>query len=315
MTDEEAQKLVRKHWKNQCQKLEDAGYSMSDTTPSPTKLDRLLLTQQYMIDEEAGRDFLRDLVLARYSDSVRSAIETRNQIEANVFEARDARLNVLQWEARKTYAHNYETVESMAQGSLLDEIPLHRWMGVSRAFPSDNRLSQDEEESVRTGTLPDKIGTTPSAKTLWQMAGAIGVHPILFLVDERVIDAVRRLVKSNKKQKAAEKAAEHTIEEVIEARKWFDAAETNERRRDAKMRWRSLPVNYAKKIECDSPGGKLGARLGIESEDPPTLATMTRFGHLLGKVSPEWLVSIDPFKEPGSELAIFDQDDQRSHGG
>jgi transcriptional regulator with XRE-family HTH domain len=176
---------------------------------------------------------------------------------------------------------------------LLDEASLHEWMGVSKAFPSDNRMSEDERGS-------DEIGPTPSLKTLWQIATATGCHPVLFLADENLREAIRDLAESEQDQQVVDKAT-HTLDRAEKAWERFEKAQDRGQRIDNRDHWLDLIEDYAREIGCGSPGGILGARLGIEAEDPSTLAAMTRFGHLLDEVACEGLFSIDLFSTPTRE--------------
>lgn len=305
-TAEEAREKVRRDWKNQCQKLEKVGYSTDEMGTSPPKDDEILLTHQYVADEEKGRELLNDLVLGICSGSIKKLSDTREQLEEHASRERDACFEELRWKARETYSFNYRAVEDMARSPLLNASSLHEWMGVSKAFPSDNR-PDDSENSERwdffpldgkpigeedSGKVPDEIGPTPSLKTLWQIATAVGLHPVLFLTDENVMEAARRLVEYDQDQQEVEKAAE-TIDQTAKAWKRLESADQNGH--DHRERWLDLIEDYAKDIGCGSPGGILGARLGIESEDPSTLAAVTRFGHFLEKVACEGLVSVDVF--------------------
>jgi transcriptional regulator with XRE-family HTH domain len=216
--------------------------------------------------------------------------DTRAEMKKEFFEARDAHFEESHWQARKTYAYNYKAVEDMARSSLTDDISLYQWMGVSKAFPSDNRLSDDERES-------DKIGPTPSLKTLWQMSAGIGLHPVLFLTDDKVRSAVRSLAKHDQDPQEVDRAAA-IIEQAEKTWERLEEAKRNDQKVDHREQWLDLIEGYAKDIACGSPGGILGARLGIESENPHVLAAMTRFGHFLGETTSEGLVSTDVFTTP-----------------
>lgn len=334
---EDARKKVHKDWRQQCEKLESAGYSTDGDKPSLERAMLVLLAQQYLIDKSKGQEYLRELALMAYSDSVTSFMKAQGKVLNQILDNRDQRLDELRWGARKTYAHNYELVEDITQfqysnpndpstdpndPSKRDEsetshtpgrVPVYKWMGVSRAFPSRNRLNESERGSEEA---PEKIGTTPSLKNLWQMAGTIGVHPALLIADENMMDAVRRLFASNQDHQAAIEAARGTLKKVAEAIRRFEEAGTNDQRIDAAERWRDLTVSYAEEIGCNSPGGKLGARLGIDSEDPATLAAMTRFGHFLGKVGPEWLIQVDLFKDSDTTRSmVFGHDEESNQEG
>lgn len=284
--EEEALQEVQRDWEEQCQKLEQAGYS-TDEISSPSGMDKMLLTQQYLADKETGREFLNDLVLGLCSGSMNMLTDTRSEMRGAFLEARDARFKEATWHARKTYALNYEAVEDMARSPLTDEMPLYKWMAVSKSFPSDNRLSKDEGES-------GKIGPAPSLKTLWKMSAGIGLHPILFLTDDNVREAARSLAEHDQNPQEVDKAAE-TIDRAAKAWERLEKAEHDGQKVDHREHWLDIIEGYAKDIGCGSPGGILGARLAIEVEDPSVLTAMTRFGHLLGETVSEGLASTNLF--------------------
>jgi transcriptional regulator with XRE-family HTH domain len=307
MTKEEAIDRVQRDWDAQCEKLEEAGYSAGYPDiglSGNARLNRdeeILLAQQYLIDEETGQEYLRELALVYYSSSAGSIDDVRDRIKEEVLESRDDRLGDLHLEARRTYTSNYACLEDLSKNRLLSEVPLYKWMGVSRAFPSRNRMNENEESSS------GEIGTTPSLKTLWQMAGALGVHPILFLTDGHLINALVQLTDFSQigDLENPDQVAEKAIRRIESAQERFDQAKNNGERLDASERWRHLIVEFAKEMGCESAGGKLGARLGtayaIEEEEPKALIAMTCFGHLLGEVTPEWMISVDVFRDPSSD--------------
>lgn len=301
MTKEEATDRVLQDWKDQCRKLQQAGYSEDEMPPSPPRGDRVLLTHQYMADPEDGRDFLNDLVLGACSGSVKKLADTRGQLKKSVFGEREERFEKLRWQARKTWAFNYEAAEDMARSRLLDDVSLYEWTGVSRAFPSDNRMSEEEQES-------DKVGPAPSLKTLWQVAAAIGLHPVLFLTDDSLREAVRHLAESNQDQEVVDQATD-ALSRAQKTWERFEQAEHNDQKLDHREHWLDIIEDFAEDIGCGSPGGILGARLGIEAEDPSTLVAMTRFGHLLGEVPCEGLASVDVFSTPDRQGPFSHQED------
>jgi hypothetical protein len=92
-TEEKAIEKVQQDWKDQCQKLEEVGYSTDEMPSSPPRGDQVLLAHQYMIDTEDGREFLNDLVLGLCSGSIKKLADTRERLKEDFFEERDERFD------------------------------------------------------------------------------------------------------------------------------------------------------------------------------------------------------------------------------
>ena len=274
-------------WNNQCDKLEAAGYKLDDGRPCLTAEEEVLLTQQYLLCHEEGRELMRQLVLVRYSNPPEINGDIRDKLYEAVISNRESIIETLHTVARETWVSNFTLAVDLLESQLKVEFPVYKLMGVSRTYLNKNTVRDTDLKSYSDGT-------TPSLKTLYQISSLLGVHPYLFLFEKNTVESISKMFRDIYLEY---ELGDNNIEAIFDTIvRLNESIKKGNHEKEDNNTMSDLISEFVSKIGYTSSGGKMGLRLALKHQDSPELTTalgMAHFCHHLGNLAPHQLLTAD----------------------